>query len=135
LCGGIRGTVPSLPIAGSAPSPRTTPILPRRHEPREVPLGHLARRQAIVAPLGNEDRNLDLRDRLTQVHGHEVGIELSADAAEDDGYVLAFAHNPERGASDLVILAAQEFTGDPVAIVHLPARVPLGFHGSWIPDN
>ncbi|MET7708337.1 carotenoid oxygenase family protein [Micromonospora sp. NPDC005413] len=37
-------------------------------------------------------------------------------------------------ASDLVILAAQDFTGKPVARVHLPARVPLGFHGSWVPD-
>jgi carotenoid cleavage dioxygenase-like enzyme len=67
--------------------------------------------------------------------GEAVFAPSSADAAEDDGYVLAFAHNPERGASDLMILAAQDFTGDPVAIVHLPARVPLGFHGSWIPDN
>jgi len=24
---------------------------------------------------------------------------------------------------------------DPVARVHLPARIPLGFHGSWIPDH
>ena len=47
---------------------------------------------------------------------------------------MAFVHNPERGASDLVILSAQDFTGDPVATIHLPARVPLGFHGNWIPD-
>ncbi|EST19864.1 carotenoid oxygenase family protein [Streptomyces roseochromogenus] len=55
-------------------------------------------------------------------------------AAEDDGYALAYVHNPDRGAADLVILAAQDFTGEPVARVHLPGRVPLGFHGSWIPD-
>jgi len=24
---------------------------------------------------------------------------------------------------------------DPVARVHLPARIPLGFHGSWLPDR
>lgn len=55
-------------------------------------------------------------------------------AAEDDGYALAHVHDPERGAADLVILAAQDFTGEPVARVHLPGRVPLGFHGSWVPD-
>ncbi|MFF8594091.1 carotenoid oxygenase family protein [Streptomyces sp. NPDC015220] len=55
-------------------------------------------------------------------------------AAEDDGYALAYVHNPDRGASDLVVLAAQDFTGEPVARVHLPGRVPLGFHGSWVPD-
>ncbi|MEU4396580.1 carotenoid oxygenase family protein [Kribbella sp. NPDC023855] len=54
--------------------------------------------------------------------------------AEDDGYVLAYVHNPDRNASDLVILAAQDFGGKPVARVHLPARVPLGFHGNWVPD-
>lgn len=59
----------------------------------------------------------------------------SADAAEDDGYVLAFIHNPDRGGADLVILSAQDFTGEPVARVHLPARIPLGFHGSWISDR
>jgi carotenoid cleavage dioxygenase len=67
--------------------------------------------------------------------GEAVFAPASADAAEDDGYVLAFAHNPDRGATDLVILAAQDFAGEPVATVSLPARVPLGFHGSWIPDN
>ena len=67
--------------------------------------------------------------------GEAVFAPSATDAAEDDGYVMAFVHNPERGASDLVILAAQDFTGEPVATVHLPARIPLGFHGSWIPDR
>ncbi|MFF7891992.1 carotenoid oxygenase family protein [Streptomyces sp. NPDC007907] len=55
-------------------------------------------------------------------------------AAEDDGYATAYVHDPGRGASDLVILAARVFTGEPVARIHLPVRVPLGRHGSWIPD-
>ena len=67
--------------------------------------------------------------------GEAVFAPSSPDAAEDDGYVMAFVHNPGRGAADLVILAAQDFTGEPVATVHLPARIPLGFHGSWLPDR
>ena len=36
--------------------------------------------------------------------------------------------------SDLVILDASDATAEPVARVHLPRRVPYGFHGSWISD-
>ncbi|MFI2721676.1 carotenoid oxygenase family protein [Streptomyces collinus] len=32
-------------------------------------------------------------------------------AAEDDGYAVAYVHDPDHGASDLVVLAAQDFTG------------------------
>ena len=67
--------------------------------------------------------------------GEAVFVPVSAGAAEDDGYVLAYVHNPDRNASDLVILAAQDFSAEPVARVHLPARIPLGFHGSWIADQ
>ena len=35
---------------------------------------------------------------------------------------------------DLVILDASKPSADPVATVHLPRRVPHGFHGSWIRD-
>ncbi|MGW5462949.1 carotenoid oxygenase family protein [Streptomyces sp. NPDC003996] len=87
----------------------------------------------------------DLLRGATQVHrlpkdaaaGEAVFVPRDAGdhrAAEDDGYAIAYVHNPDRGAADLVILAAQDFTGEPVARVHLPGRVPLGFHGSWIPD-
>jgi carotenoid cleavage dioxygenase-like enzyme len=67
--------------------------------------------------------------------GEAVFAPAAPAAAEDDGYVMTFVHNPDRGASDLVILAARDFLGDPVATIHLPARVPLGFHGSWIADQ
>jgi carotenoid cleavage dioxygenase-like enzyme len=40
-----------------------------------------------------------------------------------------------RQPCDLVLLAAQDFTAELIARVHLPARIPLGFHGSWIPDQ
>src|SRR5260370_41990202 len=67
--------------------------------------------------------------------GEAVFTPSAPGAAEDDGYVFAFVHNPERSASDLVILAAQDFAAEPVARVHLPGRIPLGFHGSWISDH
>ena len=78
------------------------------------------------------------------VQAHEFGHDATAGeavfapaapgAAEDDGYVMAFIHNPDRGAADLVLLAAQDFAAEPIARVHLPIPIPLGFHGSWIPD-
>jgi carotenoid cleavage dioxygenase len=34
----------------------------------------------------------------------------------------------------MVILDASNMEADPVAEIHLPRRVPAGFHGSWIPD-
>ena len=61
-----------------------------------------------------------------------VFVPRSGARAEDDGYVLSYVRNPDRNASDLVILAAQDFTGNPIAEIHLPSRIPLGLHGSWI---
>ncbi|AZS90235.1 hypothetical protein ELQ87_36760 [Streptomyces griseoviridis] len=55
-------------------------------------------------------------------------------AAEDDGYAPAYAHDPDRGAADPLILADQDFTGEPVARVHLPGRRPLGLRRNRIPD-
>ena len=85
----------------------------------------------------------DLARGTTEAHdfgrnataGEAVFVPASAGADEDEGYVLAYVHNPDRSASDLVILAAQDFTAEPIARVHLPARIPLGFHGSWIADQ
>jgi len=53
---------------------------------------------------------------------------------EDDGYVLCCVYDAERDANDVVILSAQDFAGEPLAVIELPVRVPFGFHGGWIPD-
>ncbi len=66
--------------------------------------------------------------------GEPVFVPRSADAAEADGWVLALRYDREQDRSDLVVLYASEFGGDPVAVVQLPRRVPCGLHGSWVAD-
>jgi carotenoid cleavage dioxygenase len=63
-----------------------------------------------------------------------VFVPRSADAAEDDGWVLAYVYDAERDGTDVVILNAQDFDGEPAATIQLPRRVPFGFHGNWVPD-
>jgi carotenoid cleavage dioxygenase-like enzyme len=64
-----------------------------------------------------------------------VFVPRHANAAEDEGWVLAYAHDADRDAADVIILDAQDFTAPPVATIHLPVRVPYGFHGNWVPDE
>jgi carotenoid cleavage dioxygenase len=85
----------------------------------------------------------DLRDGKTDVHSEggarsfmePVFVPRSDDAAEDDGWLLAYVYDASTDKSDVVILHAQDFTGEPVATIHLPGRVPYGFHGNWLPDS
>jgi carotenoid cleavage dioxygenase len=53
--------------------------------------------------------------------------------ADDEGWLLVVVYDEGRGASDLVILDASSMAGNPEAVIHLPVRVPLGLHGSWVP--
>ena len=52
---------------------------------------------------------------------------------EDDGWLIGFVYDRVRNASDLLILDAQKMESKPVARIQLPARVPQGFHGNWMP--
>ncbi|MFB3107679.1 MAG: carotenoid oxygenase family protein, partial [Pseudomonadales bacterium] len=55
--------------------------------------------------------------------------------AEDDGFLMSFIYDAGRDASELLILDARDLSEPPIAQVLLPARVPFGFHGSWVPDG
>jgi len=52
--------------------------------------------------------------------------------AEAEGWLMAYVYDRDRGASDLVILDATDVAAGPVATVQLPARVPFGFHATWV---
>lgn len=82
----------------------------------------------------------DLREGRAEIHSEgdarqfmePVFVPASPDADEDDGWVLAYLYDASTNRSDVVILHAQDFSGDPVATIHLPGRVPFGFHGNWL---
>jgi carotenoid cleavage oxygenase len=54
------------------------------------------------------------------------------DSAEDDGWILSVVHDATTDRSELVVLDAGDMAAAPIARVHLPQRVPFGFHGNWV---
>jgi carotenoid cleavage dioxygenase len=91
---------------------------------------------------GEELYKYDLKTGECMIHalgdgvkgGEPVFAPRSPDAEEDDGWIMAVVHDEPNGKSKLVIIDARDFTGAPVAQVHLPQRVPYGAHGNWLAD-
>jgi carotenoid cleavage oxygenase len=65
------------------------------------------------------------------VPGEFVFVPESPAAGEDAGTLMGFVYKASDDRSDLLILDAE--TLETVASIHLPVRVPYGFHGSWSP--
>lgn len=64
--------------------------------------------------------------------GEGVFVPVSDNSGEDEGYVLSVVYDEATETSDVIVIDAQRFTDNPVATIHLPTRVPYGFHGNWI---
>lgn len=77
-------------------------------------------------------RELDLGPGVAP--GEFVFVPAGEGAGEDEGWLIGYAYDRARNASDFVVVDANRFAGPPVARVPLPARVPFGFHGNWVPD-
>jgi carotenoid cleavage dioxygenase len=53
--------------------------------------------------------------------------------AEDDGWLLTFVTAKSTDRSHLLVLDARDL--DEVARVHIPVRIPAGFHGNWFASD
>ena len=95
-------------------------------------------------PAGHSEARLfkhDLEAGTRQVHDFGAGkvagefafVPAANATAEDHGWLMGYVINPAEETSELVILNAQDFEGAPQAVIHIPQRIPPGFHGNWVP--
>ena len=68
-----------------------------------------------------------------QVPGEFIFVPETADAGEDEGWLLGLVIDRAADATDFTILDARRVDAPPVATVRLPHRIPPGFHGNWFP--
>jgi carotenoid cleavage dioxygenase-like enzyme len=85
--------------------------------------------------------DLDTGDDLTYGFGEGTVIGEAVFAAdpdgngEQDGWLMVYATDKAEGTTDFCIIDARDMDAGPVARIHLPRRVPAGFHGNWMPDS
>jgi carotenoid cleavage dioxygenase len=60
---------------------------------------------------------------------------VDGSGGEDDGYLATFVYDRNRDASAFCLFDATRLSAGPIASVQLPVRVPVGFHGVWVPDS
>lgn len=65
--------------------------------------------------------------------GEAVFVPAADGTAEDHGWLLSLVSDHTEAAADMLLLDAADLTV--TATIHLPRRVPAGFHGSWLPDE
>jgi carotenoid cleavage dioxygenase len=82
----------------------------------------------------------DLEQGTSEHHAHGPGrmggegvfVPRPDATGEDDGWLVTYVHDTATGMSEMVVVETRDFRAPPVARVVLPARVPYGFHGTWL---
>ncbi|GMH18223.1 hypothetical protein Nepgr_020064 [Nepenthes gracilis] len=64
-----------------------------------------------------------------------VPREHGINSEEDDGHIIFFVGNEKTGKSSVYVIDAKTMAADPVAVVELPRRVPVGFHASFLTEE
>ncbi len=103
---------------------------------------------AVEQPTDSEMRGLvkydshtDTSERMVIPSGDQnsepifVPRQDSAAPRGDDGWLLACVYRQATDTTDVIVADASDLTAEPVATVHLPCRVPAGFHGAWVPSE
>jgi carotenoid cleavage dioxygenase len=65
--------------------------------------------------------------------GEPVHVPNPDSDREEDGYVMCYVYNP--GEDPFIsVLSAGNISAGPIAKIHIPGRVPNGFHANWMQD-
>jgi carotenoid cleavage dioxygenase-like enzyme len=67
--------------------------------------------------------------------GEPIFIPAADSSAEDGGYIASYVYDKNTQATAFCLFDATAISSGPIAKVHLPVRVPVGFHGVWVPDS
>jgi len=86
---------------------------------------------------------IDVETGTTEAHEYGPGrggaepvfVPKADGITEDAGWILSVVYDPADDSSELCILDAEDISGPEVARIHLPQRVPFGFHGNWVSDT
>ncbi len=118
------------------------PRVDDRRQGRRTRYAVFSHKSSQALPMGSFDElfRFDLARGTVEVHrfpGWAIGEAVFAPKAgrseEEAGYILTFATDTVTMESTFVILDAEDFAGEPAAVVKLPRRVPMGLHGNWYP--
>lgn len=70
--------------------------------------------------------------------GHHVGEGVFAPdptrSGEDDGWLLVSDHDHAENTTDICIFDAKDIGAGPLARVHMPQKLPFGFHVNWFDE-
>ena len=119
--------------------PQEMPRLDDRLTGDKFRYGYFSSRDQGMSTLIKQD--LDAKTKETYAYGpgrfgmEAVFVPRTPDSAEDDGWLMTFVTDMTTRTADVVILHAQDLKAGPVATIHIPHRVPIGFHGNWVPDS
>ncbi len=94
--------------------------------------------------LGDFDAIVKYDDRTASRHiwnsgpsGHVGETVFAPDpdgAAEDDGWLINAIYDDRTDSTDVCVLDARDVEAGPIARVHVPTRIPFGFHANWFAD-
>ena len=69
------------------------------------------------------------------ITGEAVFVADPYGTTEDDGWLLSCVTDRTDDTTAVMVLDARDVAAGPVARVHLPCRVPFGFHANWFPQH
>ena len=112
------------------------------HDPRVSSQRHRYAYTADGLELGPTHR-VDVESGEVVRHDHGEGrfgaepllVPKAGSTEEGISGVLVCVNDRDGGPAELVVLDGEDIDADPVARIHLPRRVPDGFHGAWVPDD